>query len=123
MFFPFHRFRSLRRFPDALAWQARRGSFVDAADRRNPYVYAQTSPDLLKLVQRAEGIARVAPAGHDMIVKVIAPESDYWPLPWYLRRFKHVGWYDRLPEDPYAPMIVVSSKLNAQLDEKSGRKW
>ena len=27
------------------------------------------------------------------LVKIIAPDSDYWPLPWYLRRFKHVGWY------------------------------
>ena len=69
------------------------------------------------------GRARVAPAGFETVVKVIAPESDYWPLPWYLRRFKHVGWYDRLPEDPYALMVAVASKLDARLDERSERKW
>jgi len=106
-----------------LSWQAWRASFVYSADRRNPYVYAQTAPDLLNLVQRTEGIARVAPAGNETIVKIIAPESDYWPLPWYLRRFKHLGWYDKLPDDPFAPIVVVSSKLDARLDEKSGRKW
>ena len=58
-----------------------------------------------------------------MIVKVIAPNSDYGPLPWYLRRFKHVGWYDALPGDPFAPIIVVSSKLDARLDGVSDKKW
>ncbi|MSU37278.1 MAG: TIGR03663 family protein [Pedosphaera sp.] len=106
-----------------LSWQAWRASVVYSADRRNPYVYAQTAPDLLKLVQRTEGLARVAPAGYETVVKLIAPESDYWPLPWYLRRFKHLGWYEKLPDDPYAPIVVVSSKLDARLDEKSGRKW
>jgi uncharacterized protein (TIGR03663 family) len=106
-----------------LTWQAWRASFVYPTDRRNPYVYAQTLPGILSLVERADGIARVAPAGYDTIVKVIAPDSDYWPLPWYLRRFKHPGWYDKLPEDAFAPIVVASSKLDARLDEKSGKKW
>ena len=106
-----------------LSWQAWRASFVYSADRRNPYVYAQTVPDLLNLVQRTEGIARVASTGFETVVKIIAPGSDYWPLPWYLRRFKHLGWYEKLPDDPFAPIVLSSSKLNARLDEKSDRKW
>lgn len=106
-----------------LSWQAWRASFVYPADRRNPYVYAQTVPDLLNLVGRTEALARVAPEGHGTVVKIIAPDSDYWPLPWYLRRFKNVGWYDKLPDDPFAPIVVVSSKLDARLDERSDRKW
>jgi hypothetical protein len=80
-------------------------------------------PDLLNLVQRIEGLGGISPSGYSTVVKVIAPESDYWPLPWELRRFKHIGWYDKLPEDPFAPIMVVSSKLNARLDDRSGRKW
>jgi uncharacterized protein (TIGR03663 family) len=110
-------------FAAQLAVQAWQGSFVYATDRRNPYVYAQTVPDVLNLVQRAEGLARVSPAGFETIIKVAAPEGDYWPLPWYFRRFKNIGWYEKLPDDPFAPIMVVSTKLNAQLDEKSGRKW
>jgi predicted membrane-bound mannosyltransferase len=106
-----------------LSWQAWRASSVYASDRRNPYVYAQTVPDILNLVQKAEALARVAPAGHETVVKVIAPGGDYWPLPWYLRRFDHTGWYNQLPADPFAPIVVVSSKLDARLDEKSGKKW
>jgi uncharacterized protein (TIGR03663 family) len=106
-----------------LAAQSWRTSFVYYSDRRNPYVYAQTVPDVLKLVERVEGIGRVSPADFGTVIKVMAPESDYWPLPWYLRRFPNIGWYEKLPDDPFAPIIIVSSKLEAQLDEKSARKW
>ena len=95
-----------------LAGQAWRANFVFASDRRNPYVYAQTVPDLLNLVKKVEGLAQVAPAGYDTVVKVIAPGSDYWPLPWYLRRFHHIGWFDKLPADPFAPVVIVAAKLD-----------
>jgi uncharacterized protein (TIGR03663 family) len=106
-----------------LAMQSCRVSFAYSSDRRNPYVYAQTVPDILNLVHRAEGLARVSPAGFETVLKVMASESDYWPLPWYLRRFKQIGWYDTVPEDPYAPIIICSADLAAQLDDKSERKW
>jgi len=109
-----------------LGVQAWRASFVYASDRRNPYVYAQTVPDLLNLVRRAEGIARVSPDGFQTVVKVIAPDDDYWPLPWYLRRFRQVGWYGKMPDDPLdpvAPIIIAASALEARLDDRSDRKW
>jgi uncharacterized protein (TIGR03663 family) len=106
-----------------LAWQSYRANFAFAADRRNPYVYAQTVPDILKLVERTEGIGRVAPAGFNTVVKVIAPGSDYWPLPWYLRRFQNLGWYEKLPDEPLAPIMIVAASLDAKLDDKTERKW
>jgi predicted membrane-bound mannosyltransferase len=101
-----------------LAGQAWAAATSYAADQRNPYVYAQTSPDILKLVSKIEALARASPQGNRMLIKVVAPEQDYWPLPWYLRRFHQVGWWDRLPEDPFAPVMVVSAQLRAGLDEK-----
>jgi hypothetical protein len=101
-----------------LAWQARLASAAYAADPRNPYVYAQTSPDLLNLVRQVEALTEVSPQGRQMVIKVMAPDSDYWPLPWYLRRFNRVGWWDEVPADAYAPVMIVSSKFQAALDEK-----
>ena len=101
-----------------LAWQAWLANTTYAADRRNPYVYAQTSPDLLNLVRQVEALAQVHPQGRQMLVKVMAPDSDYWPLPWYLRNLKQVGWWDQVPADPYAPVMIVSAQLHAGLDEK-----
>jgi hypothetical protein len=106
-----------------LGRQAWRASYAYAADRRNPYVYAQTVPNALELVQWVNAIARNSPAGHQTLLKIVAPESDYWPLPWYLRHFKRVGWYDQSPADPYAPMMIISSRLHAELDEKSDKRW
>lgn len=105
-----------------LGWQAWRAGFVMPADRRNPYVYAQTSEGVLELTEIVERLATVHPASHAMVVKVISRES-YWPLPWYLRRFGNVGWWDELPDDPFAPVILVGARLRAGLDEKSGGKW
>jgi len=101
-----------------LGWQAWFADTTYAADQRNPYVYAQTSPDLLNLVHRVEALARENPQGRNMLVKVMAPDSDYWPLPWYLRNLKRVGWWDEVPADPYAPVMVVSAQFRAGLDEK-----
>jgi len=101
-----------------LAWQASVLSVPYAADRRNPYVYAQTSPNILKLVGLVEALAEIHPQGRQMLIKVIAPENDYWPLPWYLRGFKQVGWWAEAPADPFAPVMIVSSKLHAGLDER-----
>jgi uncharacterized protein (TIGR03663 family) len=101
-----------------LAWQARLANGLYAADPRNPYVYAQTSPDLLNLVRKVEELAQVHPHGRQMLVKVMAPDSDYWPLPWYLRNLKQIGWWDHIPDDPFAPVMIVSAKFGAALDEK-----
>jgi hypothetical protein len=106
-----------------LGWQSFRASFVYSADRRNPYVYAQTVPDILNLFKKAEGIATVAPEGFQTIIKVIAKDGDYWPLPWYLRRFEKVGWYEKVPDDPFAPIVIFSKSLDARLDERSEKKW
>jgi uncharacterized protein (TIGR03663 family) len=105
-----------------LAWQARLLSLHFPAHPKNPYVYAQTVPRALELVQRIEGIAKVAPEGHNTMVKIISPES-YWPLPWYLRQFKRVGWYEDLPADPFAPIVLTSAKLGAALDDKSNKAY
>jgi uncharacterized protein (TIGR03663 family) len=101
-----------------LAWQATLASTTYAADPRNPYVYAQTSPDLLNLARKVEALARVHPRRNEMLVKVIASDDDYWPLPWYLRNLKQIGWMNQLPADPYAPVMIVSADLRAGLDEK-----
>jgi predicted membrane-bound mannosyltransferase len=97
----------------AQGWEAA----VPYASAGNPYVYSQTSTNILKLVQRVEALAAVHPQGHRMLIKVMAPESDYWPLPWYLRTFPQVGWWDKVPSDPFAPVMIVSSKFQAALDE------
>jgi uncharacterized protein (TIGR03663 family) len=100
-----------------LGWQAYRASFRFPADQRNPYVYAHTSPDALNLAQCVEDLAAVSPKGHEMIVKVITAEN-YWPLPWYLRRFNtdHVGYYRGMPDDPEADVMIVGVEVQDRIE-------
>ena len=72
-----------------------RANFRYPADPRNPYVYAQTSPDYLRLVQRVADVSALHPDRAHMLVKVIAGPYEQWPLPWYLRRMTRVGYWSR----------------------------
>ena len=68
-----------------------------SADPRNPWVYAQTSPGLLDLVDEVDAIAQASPDGRSVRINVIAPDSDYWPLPWYLRAYSEAGYFTNTP--------------------------
>ncbi|MEW5900582.1 MAG: hypothetical protein AB1715_03870, partial [Acidobacteriota bacterium] len=85
-----------------LGAQSYRSNFVLPADPKNPYVYAQTLPDFLKLVRRIEDLAAIHPDGREMLVKVIASPYETWPLPWYLRAFGRVGYWQDAAQVPAA---------------------
>jgi len=56
-----------------------------------------------------------------MHIQVICPGKDYWPLPWYLRRFEKdvVGWWDQVDVNtPSAPLIIASPEVEAALTNK-----
>lgn len=101
-----------------LASQAWHADISYGAARDYPYGYAQTSPDILNLAEQVDAVADAAPQRRELLVKIIAPRSDYWPLPWYLRGFNQAGWWAEMPADPFAPIMIVSAKFHAGLDEK-----
>jgi uncharacterized protein (TIGR03663 family) len=106
-----------------LATQARRANGAFSTDQRNPWVYAHTSKDLLRLVDRVLGVARTHGDPARMEINVLATGGDYWPLPWYLRSLKETRWADGIPADPFAPVVIASARLHASLDEKSDKRW
>ena len=79
-----------------LGAQSYRANFKYFADPRNPYVYAHTSTDFLNLVQRIEDIAPLHPDHKEMLIKVITGPYETWPLPWYLRKFTRVGYWQEV---------------------------
>ena len=108
-----------------LGWQAWRASVTYAADPRNPYVYAQTVPDAVRMAARIRELAAVHPDGARMQVSVIASPYEQWPLPWYLRTMPYVGYWVA-PGDPVAlqaPVIVASVDHTAALDASLGDRY
>jgi len=96
-------------------WQSYCTSFVYHNDRRNPYVYAGTSPKIDELAEYLDQLAMASPEGHDVLVKVIWHDGYYWPLPWYLRQFKSVGCWDVSEEDENEQIVTSLKKLDEAL--------
>ena len=110
-----------------LTWQAYSANYKFFADPRNPYVYAHSTTDVFNIARRVEQMARAHPDGRGMHIQVICPYNDYWPLPWYLRSFTNVGWYDKVDDNaPVAPLIIISpaveSAISGRLYELPGKK-
>jgi len=108
-----------------LGWQAWRASVIYAADPRNPYVHAQTVPDAVRMATRIRALAAVHPDGDRMLVAVVAPPYEQWPLPWYLRAMPHVGYWTA-PGDALslgAPVVVTSLEHTAAMDAALGERY
>jgi uncharacterized protein (TIGR03663 family) len=112
-----------------LGWQAWRASVTYASDPRNPYVYAQTVPDAVRMATRIRELAALHPDATRMQVSVIASPYEQWPLPWYLRAMPHVGYW-AAPGDAVAsgaalgaPVIVASLEHTPTLDASFGDRY
>ena len=98
-----------------LAWQAVQANGRYIVDGRNPYVYAHSSVDSVRLCKRIEELAAVHPDGSKMRVNVMVPNSEYWPMPWYLRKFERVGYWNAPPPRLEAPVLVSSNDFEREL--------
>lgn len=101
-----------------LGVQSYSANFKFYADSRNPYVYAHTSTDFLNLVKRINQLAPLHPDQNLMLIKVITEPDEAWPLPWYLRRFGRVGYWQEVDEAGAladVPLIVSSLHKTSQL--------
>jgi uncharacterized protein (TIGR03663 family) len=108
-----------------LSGQAWRAAVTYAADPRNPYVYAQTVPDAVRMATRVLDLAALHAEGTRMQVSVIASPYEQWPIPWYLRTMPNVGYWTG-PGDPVAmqaPVIVSSLEHTPALDAALGDRY
>jgi predicted membrane-bound mannosyltransferase len=109
-----------------LAAQSIRASFRYPADPRNPYVYAHTSTDYVRLASRVHELAAKHPDGRDMLVKVVAGPYEQWPFPWYARDLARVGYWiqaaDAGPLDG-VPVILASLENAAAVEAAVGDRY
>jgi len=102
-----------------LGWQAWMGSFRLGSDPANPWVYAQTSKDIFTIVQKLELLASTYPAGRAEIPIAIVSKENLWPLPWYLRHFHRVQWWNGVSDTaPLAPVYVITPDMEPALTRR-----
>jgi predicted membrane-bound mannosyltransferase len=68
-----------------------------ASDARNPFAYVPTRRDIENVEAWLPQLAAKAPAKSLEPIAVIG--SGYWPLPWYLRAFHTIGYWQDPPAD------------------------
>lgn len=108
-----------------LGVQARRATGRYRADPRNPYVYAHTSTDFMKLVRRIEDVQACHDAGRSLSIHVIAPADEQWPLPFYLRRYPNVGFWPN-PDGAVSdtpPVVIASLQFEEAVRERLGNAY
>jgi uncharacterized protein (TIGR03663 family) len=109
-----------------LAEQSARASFRYPADERNPYAYAHTSTDFVRLAVRVQDLAAQHPDGRNMLVKVVAGPYEQWPFPWYARNLRRVGyWSTAAAAGPFdgVPVIVASQENAAAVEAEVGDRY
>jgi hypothetical protein len=89
--------------------------FALPADETNPYAYAQTTEDLLGLPALIELVAHQNAIAAPRIA-VIA--SDPWPLPWYLRHYSEVGFWQPGQQVAQADFYITSAEAADQYGDQ-----
>lgn len=85
-------------------------NFVHYDDDQLPYVYAHTKREMLAMLDEIDRIAQKNGTGTDTGVAIVSP--DYWPLPWYFRDYKRVGYYQQIV--PTNEPIIIGSEAQAE---------
>jgi hypothetical protein len=93
-------------------WQR---AFANPIGENNPYAYAHTSEDLLRLPARLEELARQNNLSDPRIAVVAA---DAWPLPWYLRKFSRVGFWQPGQETGPADFFITTPDVSGPLADR-----
>jgi uncharacterized protein (TIGR03663 family) len=86
--------------------------FLNPADEINPYAYAHTGEDLARLPAWLEQLARETTNSNPRIAVVAA---DPWPLPWYLRKFSQVGYWQPGQETGDADYFITTTDVSGEL--------
>ncbi len=101
-----------------LGFQAHLASHVYPHQPYNPWVYAHTNKDVLKMFKRIDDLAALFDDKNDMPIHVIAQHQ--WPMPWYLRGLR-VEKYDTAVPDKLdtitAPVLILDEQAVETLEQ------
>jgi predicted membrane-bound mannosyltransferase len=98
-----------------IAHDTRQRAFLYPADESNPYAYAQTSEDILGLSGEIADLARQNGIAKPRIAVIV---FDPWPLPWYLRHYSEVGFWQPGQQPKDADFFITSTDAAEQYAEQ-----
>jgi len=82
----------------------------------NPYTYSHPTGDVFKIDEKLDDLARAS--DRPLIVRVIYPDHEYWPLPWYFRDLPKTGWHSEVTDKiGDADIIIADLRLRPPITE------
>jgi len=94
-------------------------NFVHYDDDSFTYVYAHSTRDLTTLDADVKRL--VARGGVEATISIHSP--DYWPLPWYFRDYKVVGYPPQQMAKATASLLILSSAQVAEAEKVLGTRY
>lgn len=95
-------------------------NFVHYDDDKYVYVYAHTRRETLVMLEQIEHVANKMKTGYDTGVAIVSPE--YWPLPWYFRDYKRVGYYGKVVPTS-EPVIIGQTGQQEEIKATLGEQY
>lgn len=92
----------------------------DNDNRYYVYVYAHTRRETLKLLDEINKVAERTHQGKDTGITIVS--ADYWPLPWYLRDYKRVGYHGHMTPSN-EPIIIARQDQAAEVETTFGDRY
>jgi len=101
-------------------WQMVSLNFYHYDDDRYPYVYAHTQREFLAMMAEVDRVSKLAGTGQETNIAVMAPE--YWPLPWYLSKYSHVGYFGKV-SNAGEPIVISTDSQDAEFSTMFSGKY
>jgi uncharacterized protein (TIGR03663 family) len=95
-------------------------NFFHYDDDHFAYVYAHTRREMLDMLDDIDKVAKRNGTGFDTGITIVSPE--YWPLPWYFRDYKRVGYYGRIATSNEA-IIIASEGQKEEIQTTFGDRY
>jgi len=108
-------------FLPRLGHDAWRVSFVDHDSDREAFVYSQTQRGFLDLVRSLRAAVLASPEGRDRPVDVMS--AEHFPLNWYLRDLRDIGYWGSVDRPPRGGPVVVQRRDLEQLHRMIGTPY
>jgi len=68
------------------------------------------------MMAEVDRVSKLAGTGDDTNIAVMAPE--YWPLPWYLSKYSHVGYFGKV-SNAGEPIVISTDSQDAEFRQCS----
>ncbi|MDQ2856459.1 MAG: TIGR03663 family protein [Acidobacteriota bacterium] len=95
-------------------------NFFKYDDDHYAYVYAHTRRETLAMLNEIDKVVSRSGTGLDTGITIVSP--DYWPLPWYFRDYRRVGYYGQVSSSN-EPIIIASEAQQDAVQSAFGDRY